>query len=145
MFTGLIQRLRGHGQEKPLPELDARLAAGALLVRLAKSDAHYAVEEIVEIDRVLAERYSLNPVAAMKMRADCERLSAQAPDTAEFSALVHDAVAYDERVALYETLWKLSLADRKLTPEEGELLESLAHALGINPDDAAAIAARWRS
>ena len=82
MFTGLIQRLRSHGHEKPLPELDARLAAGALLVRLAKSDAHYAVEEIVEIDRVLAERHGLNPVEAVKMRAHCEPRSAPAPATA---------------------------------------------------------------
>ena len=143
MFAALLTRLKRHG-EKPLPELDARLAVGALLVRLAKSDAHYAFEEIVEIDRLLMARYACNPVEAMKMRADCERLAAQAPDTDEFAALVTAAVSYDERVGLIEALWKLSLADRKLTPEEGEMLDKLAHALGINPDDAETIAARYR-
>jgi uncharacterized tellurite resistance protein B-like protein len=144
MFAALIQRLRGHRPEKPLPALDARLAVGALLVRLAKADANYAFEEIAAIDRLLAERYGCGPVEAMKLRADCERLAAQAPDTAEFSRLVHDAVPYEERVGLIEALWKLSLADRKLSPEEGEMLDSLAHGLGINPDDASVIAARYR-
>lgn len=143
MFSALINRLKGHA-DKPLPQLDARLAVGALLVRLAKSDAHYAFEEIAEIDTVLALRYGLGPVEAMKMRADCERLAAQVTDTEAFSALVHDAVAYEERVGLIEALWKLSLADRRLSPEEGEMLEALGHALGINPDDASAIAARYR-
>jgi len=143
MFNALINRLRGHG-EKPLPALDARLAVGALLVRLAKSDDHYAFEEIVAIDHVLASRYGLGPVEAMKMRADCERLAAEIADIEEFATLVHDAVPYDERLGLMESLWQLSLADRKLTAEEESMLGELGEGLGIEPGDCDEIAGRYR-
>lgn len=144
MFNALVNRLRGHRPDRPLPELDAQLAVGALLVRLAKSDDDYSFAEIVEIDRLLAARFALSQVDAMKMRADCERLAAQAPDTDEFAALVHGAVPYEERVGLIEALWRLSLADRRVSQEEGRLIAALAHGFGINPDDSSTIAARFR-
>lgn len=144
MFTELLQRLTGHTPEKPLPELDARLAVGALLVRVAKTDHHYAVEEIIQIDKILASRFDLNPVEAAKMRADCERLADDAPDSSEFTALVHKAVPYSERAALLDALWQVSLADRALKPEEEGFLGRVATALGIAEGDATGIANRHR-
>lgn len=142
MFAAILDRLRGHSPSRPLPELDARLAVGALLVRIAQSDRHYAFEEIAQIDKVLAHRFGLGPVEAMKMRADAERLEAVAPGTGEYTGLVQAAVPYDDRLALFGALWDVALADRALQPEETAMLTSLAEALGIAPDDAGAIAAQ---
>lgn len=144
MFNGFIARLKGHA-EKPLPPLDAHLAVGALLVQLAKSDAHYAFEEIVAIDKLLGERHGLNPVEAMKMRADCERLASDVEDSVEFTRLVHEAVPYEERMALVEALWDLALADRKLTPEEETLLAEVAGGLGILDQEAEDVARRYKA
>ena len=63
MFETLLARLKG-AHTAPLPADDARLALATLLVRIAKSDHHYAFEEIVKIDEVLAERYDLSVIAA---------------------------------------------------------------------------------
>jgi uncharacterized tellurite resistance protein B-like protein len=145
MFAELLARLTGHTPQKPLPELDARLAVGALLVRVAKTDQHYAFEEIVQIDKILASRFGLNPVEAARMRADCERLASAAPDSSEFTAMVHNAVPYSERAALLDALWQVSLADRALKPEEDAFLGRIAGALGIADGDAAGIANRHKS
>lgn len=142
MFEALLNRLRGTTPEAPLPALDARLAVGALLVRLAKSDAHYAVEEIARIDAILAQAHGLDPVAAAKLRATCEKLEAQAPETATFTALVQEGVAYEARAEVYAALWDVGLADRALKPEEETLLAEIAAAFGITAEDTAATAAK---
>lgn len=144
MFAEFFDRLKGTRAEAPLPPLDARLAIGALLVRLAKVDAHYAVEEIAEIDAILARAHDLNPIEAAKLRATCEKIEAQAPDTEAFTAMVQTGVAYEDRAEVYEALWQVGLADRALKPEEETLLGEVAAALGITAGDVAAATARHR-
>lgn len=131
MFTEFLNRLRGIKSEAPLPPLDARLASGALLVRIAKSDSSYVFEEIAEIDRILARAHGLNPVEAAKLRATCEKLEAQAPDTATFTAMVQNGVAVETRAELVDALRKVALADRALKPQEAAFLDEVAEAFGI--------------
>ena len=68
MFADFFKGLMAP-EPAPLNDEDARTAMGALLVRIAKSDGCYAAEEIGVIDRLLAQRYGLNPVEAAKLRA----------------------------------------------------------------------------
>ncbi|MCB1338836.1 MAG: TerB family tellurite resistance protein [Maritimibacter sp.] len=140
MFNALIARLTGAAAAEP--ELDAQFAVAALLVRIAKADAHYAYEEIAEIDRVLARTWGLNPVEAMKMRATAEAIEARAPDTAEFTGLVQAHTPYLQRAALFDSLWDVSLADRELHEKERRFLDAVAVALGIEPGHAADAARR---
>jgi len=142
MFAALISRLTGKSTPAPDPELDAQFAIAALLVRLAKADDHYAFEEIAEIDRIVARTWELNPVAAMKLRAQAERIEADAPDTLVLTELVQAHTPYDQRTALYGALWDVSLADRKLHDTERHFLDGVGAALGIEPADASAAAAR---
>lgn len=142
MLTDFFKRLRTQPAEQPLPELDAQLAVGSLLVRLAKADSHYAVEEIAKIDMLLAAANGLNPVEAAKMRATCEKLEAQAPATVEFTEIVQDSVALEDRRQVLDALWQVSLADRALKPEEEAFLTTIAAALGLAQADTDAIRAR---
>jgi len=142
MFNALIARLKGHPAEKPLPALDIRLAVASLLVRMAKADAHYAFEEIAQIDAILAKAHGLNPVEAAKLRAGAERIEAAAPGTDELIAMVQAHTPYEDRAGLFDALWDVGLADRHLRPEEEAFLAEMAEALGITPADAADTAAR---
>lgn len=144
MFAELLRRLTGKAPARPLPELDARLAFGALLVRVAKTDSHYAYEEIARIDRLLARSFTLGPVEAARMRADCERLEAQAPATATFTEMIHTHVAYADRAALYDGLWQVSMADNSLDASEEAFLAEIAGALGIAAEDVARTVKRHR-
>ncbi len=137
MFTDFLKRLRGIRPEAPLPPLDARLASGALLVRIAKADSQYVFEEIAEIDRILARAHGLKPVEAAKLRATCEKLEAQAPATETFTTMVQNGVAYETRAELMEALRQVAVADRALKPEEEALLAEVADAFGIAPEDRA--------
>ena len=82
-----------------LPDPDAELALGALLVRVAKADRDYKLEEISLIDRILARLYQHNAIEAAKVRATCEKLHAAAPETDTFAKLIRETTGLDERLA----------------------------------------------
>lgn len=135
MFERILA-LFGGERVKPLPEPDAELALGALLVLMARADNAYLFEEIEQIDRILADRFGLNPVEAAKRRALCEKLADQMPATEAAATILRDATAPDAREATVEALWRVALADR-LTPEaEQSLLADVERALGISPERA---------
>ncbi|WP_116086631.1 TerB family tellurite resistance protein [Tropicimonas sp. IMCC34011] len=134
MFSDLLRRLQSP-RPAPLPELDGRLALGALLVRMAKVDHHYAVEQIRRIDRILAARFDLNPVEAAKMRADCERLEADAPDGERFAEMVRASMPLEERRGLLTAMWQVALADGVHRSEEDAMLERNASRLGLGHED----------
>jgi len=119
----------------PLPEPDAKLALGALMVRVAKSDETYRVEEIQRIDRILASANGIGPIDAAKMRATCERLEAVAPETESFAALIRDTVSHEGRMDTLRALWQVLLADGLERPEEIDVLEATRTALGLSEDD----------
>ena len=128
----------------PLPEADIPLALGALLVRVAKSDKTYAVQEISQIDRVLAQYKNVGPIEAAKMRALSERLEASAPDTEEFAAMIKAGVPYQDRLEIIQALWGIVYADGVTHSKEEAVMAVTQTQLGIEPADcdAAKTAAR---
>ena len=130
MFTRILQAFAAP-RPAPLPEPDARLALGALMVRVAKVDHRYDVAEIGQIDRLLAHLYGLNPVEAAKMRATCERLAAD-PAAGDFAALIRETVSRDVRIEALEALWQVVLSDGHEGAEEQGLVSRTAAALGLD-------------
>lgn len=134
MFSDLLRRLTAPDPQA-LPDPDARLALGALLVRLARADGHYDASEVAQIDRVLMSRYALSPSDAAGLRADCEALEAEAPDTVRFTRAIKDAVGYDHRLSVIEALWTVVLADGQRDDEEDSMMRMTASLLGITDQD----------
>jgi len=115
-----------------LPDPDAELALGALLVRVAKSDSEYQISEISLIDRILARLYQHNAVEAAKIRATCERLHAAAPDSDTFAKLIRETTGIDERLAALDALWEVVLADGVQNEEEFRIVEEARAAMGLS-------------
>ncbi|MEM7722143.1 MAG: TerB family tellurite resistance protein [Pseudomonadota bacterium] len=134
MFGDLLRRLTAPEPE-PLPFDDARLALAALLVRIARSDGDYAEVEVDRIDRLLAARYGLSPFEVTKLRSDAETLETEAPDTVRFTRAIKDAVPYEDRMKVIESLWDIVLADGERDHEEDALLRMIAPMLGVNDRD----------
>ncbi len=134
MLTRILQSFSAPTRT-PLPEPDANLALGALLVRVAKSDDRYQVEEIQRIDRLLGRLQGLNPVEAAQTRATCEKLENQAPDTEKFAALIRESVGFEQRFATLIAMWQVALADGVEKPQELAVLNGVRQALGLSEQD----------
>ncbi|GAA6179118.1 MULTISPECIES: TerB family tellurite resistance protein [unclassified Shimia] len=138
IWDQLLHRLMGTPNTPPLPEPDEKLALGALLVRVAKSDHSYHALEIGEIDRILCETFSLKPIEAAKLRATCEKLENAAPGTPDFALLIRENVDYPHRLEVANKLFKVIEADGKHLPEEDASLHEIEAILGIKPEDSPA-------
>lgn len=136
MFDAFLSRLTAPDPD-PLTQDDSRLAMAALLIRIARSDGHYADEEKTRIDRLLEQRYGLDPTGVAKLRADAEVLETEAPDTVRFTRAIKAAVAYEDREQVIESLWEIALADGERDHEEDALMRLVAPMLGINDRDSA--------
>lgn len=134
MFADLLRRLTVPAPE-PLPFDDARLALAALLVRIARSDGSYDEVEVARIDALLAKRYGLPAPEVAALRADAETLEQEAPDTVRFTRAIKDAVPYEDREHVIESLWEIVLADGERDHEEDALLRMIAPMLGVNDRD----------
>ena len=140
MFERIIARLRAAATEiTPMPEADAQHALGALLVRVAKADGAYLFQEIEEIDHMLADLYQLNAVKAAMMRAECEKLEAAMPDTAELAHILTDAVGQEQRDAFVRALWTVADADGQRHEREQQVIAITSEAFGLSPEDAASL------
>lgn len=115
----------------PLPEPDANMALVALMIRVAKADKLYAVEEIAKIDKLITELFGHNPVEAAKMRATCEKLEAVAPHEGHFAKLIHDSLTKSRRLKALRALHSVMRADGVERPEEEDVLIQTSAALGF--------------
>ena len=134
MFSALFRALKDN-KPSVLPEPDEKLALGALLVRVPKSDNNYNVQEIRRIDRIYQKMYNLNPVDAAKMRAICEKLELNAPHMDVFSEMIREGVDFKDRQAALEAMWEVALADGHEKPQELDVMGRTKTALGLSEAD----------
>ncbi|PUB13681.1 tellurite resistance TerB family protein [Yoonia sediminilitoris] len=134
MFGDFLRRLTAPDPQ-PLSDPDARLALGALLVRIARTDGDYAKAEIAQIDAALGRRFDLDADGAAELRAQCEVLESEAPDTVRFTRAIKDAVGHDDRLALVEAMWAVVLADGVRDQEEDSLMRMVVNLLGITDQE----------
>ncbi|WP_299729849.1 TerB family tellurite resistance protein [uncultured Tateyamaria sp.] len=136
MFKDLLNRLI-QPDPAPITDGDARLALTALLVRVARSDNDYSGDEQRLIDQITQDRYGLPAAEVTALRTEAEAMEAEAPDTVRFTRAIKDAVAYEDRLAVIEALWKVVLADGQRAQEEDALLRLVTNLLGISDPDSA--------
>lgn len=144
MLGKLLKTFRA-SHATPLPQPDAKLALGALMVRVAKSDHCYKLAEIQRIDRLLARMFDLNPVAAAKMRATCEKLDAAAPHTDAFADLIRRELDHAHRLSALEALCEVMLVDGLPHVEEIEEIHATRVLLGLDEADLSEALARARA
>jgi uncharacterized tellurite resistance protein B-like protein len=132
----LLRRLLAP-EPAPLPEPDAQLALATLLVRIARTDGLYAVEEVERIDRVLSHRYGLDPFATARLRAEAEDVEREAPDTVRFTRALKEAVPLEDRAELMTALWSVALADGLREAHEDRLMRLVANLLGLTDVESA--------
>lgn len=137
MPAGFLKRLLGSTAAAEVQPEDARASIAALLVMAARADDHYTQHEVDVIEHALAERFSLDPLAAAQLRAEGETAEAEAIDLYQFTRAIRLAVPLEERLALVEALWRVILSDAERDPHEDALMRQIVDRLGLSPMDSA--------
>lgn len=134
MLADLLRRLSGRPENDTLlPAEDQRIAVAALLVIAAHADHNYVEVERAQIERVLADRYGLDPAAAAALRAQGEAAEDASVDLYRFTSLVKAGVPYEERAAAIEAMWRVVLADSGRDQHEEALMRRVTDLLGLDP------------
>ena len=68
------------------------------------------------------------------MRAEAEVAEAKAQDTVQFTRLIKEAVPYEERTGVVESLWRVAAAGGIDADERG-LMRLVADLLGVSDQD----------
>ncbi|MFS4439202.1 TerB family tellurite resistance protein [Paracoccaceae bacterium GXU_MW_L88] len=134
MFEAL-RRMLANDTEDRLDVADEKVAFAALLVRLARADEHYAEAEKRSILGVLRENYDLDAAGAQDLLTEGERFETEAPDTQRFTHRLKQAVPYEERIHLVESLWTVALSDGNRDSEEDGFLRLVVSLLGVSDPD----------
>ncbi len=138
MFERILSLLApGQSKAEPLPEPDARMALGALLVRVAMADEIYLFEEIEQIDRILATAYDLPALEAARLRATSEKLNAATAgySTEDLAGLIRESVDYEHRRETVAALWRVVQADGFTHDSEAQLVSLVQQQLGVSQED----------
>ncbi|MBC7768646.1 MAG: TerB family tellurite resistance protein [Phycisphaerales bacterium] len=136
MLADLLRRLAGRPEnDSLLPPEDQRVAVAALLVIAAHADHDYADVERTQIERVLADRYALDPEAAAQLRAQGEDAEGAAVDLYRFTSLVKAGVPHEERASVIEAMWRVVLSDQHREQHEEALMRRITDLLGLDTRD----------
>ena len=105
------------------------VAMAALMIQLARADGHYEEAERAEILAALDARFG----DGAALLAAGEAAEETALDSHQFTRLVKDAYAPEERGELLEDLWEVVLADGDRDANENALMRQFGALLHV-PD-----------
>lgn len=112
---------------------DLETAVAALLIEAARMDNNFDDGERQTIERLLAERFDMTPIAVHKLVEEAGRRADQSSQVFPFTREICDRIPPDERVQIIEMLWKVAYADGVLDPYEDMLLRRIAGLIHV-PD-----------
>lgn len=122
---------------------DLPRATAALFVEAARADGDYAEGEREAITDLLQSAFDLDRTEAEALRLQGEEAQAEASDIWRFASVVKNATDHSARVAFFERMWRIILADGARDPFEDTLMRRLAGLLYV--PDAESGAARQRA
>jgi len=105
---------------------EPEIAAVALLLEAARLDAEEHPAELAVIERLVRERFGLEPKEADELLALASERQRRAVEVHAFTHQIKTQFSHEERVQLIEMLWEVVYADGRLHDYETNLLRRVA-------------------
>ena len=136
MFKNLINLFT-----KPLDEIKPSideagiLALTAIFIRIAKLDGTFDSSEQKKIKELVKNRFELDEEKTESVLDMAAKLEGQSNDNIQFTKIIKERVAYEERFNLLKDSWVLVMADGKRTYEEDGFMRLFSSLLGLSDKD----------
>ncbi len=114
---------------------DHRVAAVALLVHIAGVDGTVDAAEAMRLERLVRERYELDPAQARSLIAQATEDEREAVDLFAFTHILKRRLDDAGRHAVIEALWEMAYADGEVHEFEENIVWRVAELLGVSSRD----------
>jgi uncharacterized tellurite resistance protein B-like protein len=114
---------------------DLSHAVAALLIEAARMDDSFDAAERATIERLLAQRFDLEPLAVKSLVEATERIVERSTQYYSFTRRINDRLTEEERVQIIEMMWKVAYSDGVLDPHEDMLLRRIAGLIHVADRD----------
>ena len=117
------------------PAARVRLAVAALLVELARADHDEQAVEHDAIAGLIARYFHLDRAGADELLAEARSAVDGSVSLREFTAPLHQELAYADKQRIIGMLWDVALEDRTLDKYEDYLIGKVAELLYVSRGD----------
>ena len=117
------------------PAARVRLAVAALLVELARADHDEQAVEHDAIAGLIARYFQLDGAGADELLAEARSAVDGSVSLREFTAPLHQELAYADKQRIIGMLWDVALEDRTLDKYEDYLIGKVAELLYVSRGD----------
>jgi uncharacterized tellurite resistance protein B-like protein len=114
---------------------ELELAVTALLIEAARMDENFDGAERATIERLLVQRFDLDPQAVKSLIEAAERTVRQSAQYFPFTREICARLSEDERIGIIEMMWKVVYSDGHLDPYEDMLLRRIAGLIHVTDRD----------
>jgi len=135
----MLNRLRAL-LEQPAPEATdtvpaQRRAVAALLVEIARADHDEGPGELEAVQGLIGRFFRVDPATAATLLEEAQDAVEGSTSLREFTAPLHRAMAYPDRLAVIAMLWDVAQQDRSLDKYEDYLVGKIAELLYVSRGD----------
>ena len=136
MFKNLIDLFTKPQDEiKPTTDEAGILALSALFIRIARLDGNFDISEREKIKELVKNRFQLGEEKTENILARAAKLESQSNDNVQFTKIIKESIAYEERFSLLKDCWLLVMADGTRTYEEDGFMRLFCSLLGLSDKD----------
>ncbi|MDZ7748076.1 MAG: TerB family tellurite resistance protein [Halofilum sp. (in: g-proteobacteria)] len=128
----MLSRIQDYFRERLAPEADddpvhrRHLAAGALLIEIARADFEFDEHEQAAIRSVLHDTLALESAEIDELVRLAAEESRDATSLHQFTHLVNESHSLEQKRRLMEDLWRVAYADGRIDKYEEQLLRRIA-------------------
>lgn len=136
----MINRLRDFLSGREVPAVAKRTddlahAVAALLIEAARMDNTFDAAERAAVERLLAQRFDLEPQAVKSLVEAAEEMVRRSTQFYSFTRRINDRLSEEERIGIIEMMWKVAYSDGVLDPHEDMLLRRIAGLIHVTDLD----------
>ena len=111
------------------------LALSAIFIRIARLDGNFDSSERKKIKELIMDRFKLDEGETENVLNLAVKLEGQSNDNIQFTKIIKETIAYEERFNLLKDSWILVMADGERTYEEDGFMRLFCNLLGLSDKD----------
>ncbi len=123
-------RIKAESASRP-DQHGLHLATAALLFEMLRADAEEHPEERRVLENALRERFALSKAETRELAALADREAADAVSLYQFTRLINQHFAPQQKLQVVEMLWQVAFADGRLDRYEEALVRKIADLIHV--------------